>query len=316
VDIPNNRVGSKETFVRNRHKAFTLAEMLVVMGIILVFIAMAVPAVRSLTGGSSISAARNSMASLMNRAREEAVGIQDIRGVLFFVDPASDRVVGVICQAATIQDSNLTSQGIVLLDAVPGRDSLPLPLGVRLQMMFNGTNPSSSQTGADDRYLGFNPLNSTSGNPPFVGGCILFDGNGKLIVRQYGFQMSQPGPTGNFIASNLCTMLSNAYPAAGLTSTSGTISNGGSSAFIPTGAPATAPYSQLGLVLFDYDQFKTQGFSDLDADINGKGYTSAGSIVEGSVTQAQSEQLEETWIDQHSTPVLINRFNGTLIRGE
>ena len=111
-----------------RHKGFTLAEMLVVMGIIIIFIAMAVPVVRSLTGSASISTARNEIASLVTRAREEAVGIQDIRGVLFFVDPASDRVVGVICRAAVIQDSTINvtnpstggSTNVVLLDAVVG----------------------------------------------------------------------------------------------------------------------------------------------------------------------------------------------------
>ena len=119
--------------------------------------------------------------------------------------------------------------------------------------------------------------------PPFVGGCILFDGNGRVIVRQYGFQMSLPGGG----ASNLCLMLGTAYPAANLIATSGTVKNTvvGSYAFIPSvvsasalnttppsypaGALKTAPYSQVGLVLFDYDSFKSQGFSDLDADING-----------------------------------------------
>ncbi|HET6248027.1 MAG TPA: hypothetical protein VFE47_10050, partial [Tepidisphaeraceae bacterium] len=225
---------------------------------------------------------------------------------------------------AAIQDPNLVSQGIVLLDALPNRDSLELPAGVRLQTMFNGINPTSSIGGNDDRYLGFNPLTS-SGNPPFVGGCILFDGNGKMIVRQYGFQMSQLTTTGAFGPSNLCLMLSNAFPAAGLTYTSGTVQNSsvGSYAFLPSvnsSSPsssqlASVPYSQLGLVLFDYDAFKAQGFSDLDADINAQGYTSSSWQV-GNTKQSQSEQMEETWVDTHSTPVLVNRFNGTLIRGE
>ena len=29
-----------------------------------------------------------------------------------------------------------------------------------------------------------------------------------------------------------------------------------------------------------------------------------------------AEQGEETWIDENSTPLLVNRFNGTLVRGE
>lgn len=270
-------------------KAFTLAEMLVVMGIIVVFILAAIPVVRSLSKSGGVSASRNSVASLMTRAREEAVAIQEIRGVLFTIDPASGRVIGWICEQSVIQDANLTGQGIILLDIVPGRDCLVFPAGVSLQTIFNGT--SSSSTG-DDHYLGYN-----NG----VGGVVLFDGMGHTLVRQYGFQTASL-PAGMGI---------------------GTIINGPSVAYLPTiltppplpykaGAFATVPYSQLGLVLFDSDEFKSQGFSDSDSD-----QWSNGSLWTGSnAVQFSSEQTEETWIDQHSTPVLINRFNGTLIRGE
>lgn len=304
--------------MRKRHNAFTLAEMLVVMGIIILFIAMAVPAVRALTGSSSISVARNQLTALITRAREEAVGIQDVRGVLFILDPASNRVMGYICQAATVQDPDPSTSSMVMLDLVPSRDALALPPGVRLQMMFNGVN---------DHYLGYNPL-TTSGNPPLIGGVILFDGNGRLIVRQYGFQMNQTIASGAFGLSNLGLALNNMYPAGNLTYTSGTTKDAGANSyafvptittattgypntpFYPTGTFTNAPYSQLGLVLFDYDAFKSAGFGDQDADITGKSYS-------GTPTgQTQSEQVEEAWIDSHSTPVLVNRYNGTLIRGE
>src|SRR5258708_3748402 len=114
--------------------------MLVVMGIIIVFIAMAVPVVRSLMGSSSIAMARNSLAALLTRAREEAVGMQDVRGVLFVLDRGTDRVVGMIVQPAAIQDSGTSvsaMSGLVLLDLVPKRDSMTLPAGVRLQTVFN-----------------------------------------------------------------------------------------------------------------------------------------------------------------------------------
>jgi prepilin-type N-terminal cleavage/methylation domain-containing protein len=299
--------------MRNR-KAFTLAEMLVVMGIIVVFILAAIPCVRALTGSGSVSSAKNELASLVTRAREEAIAMQEIRGVLFFIDPGSDRVTGIICQPAPLQDSLLTGQGIILLDAMPGKDSLTLPGGVRLQTLFNGNN---SGVAPDDRYLGFNPL-TAAGKPPLIGGCILFDGNGKLVVRQYGFQMAQAGG----LPSNLCSLLANAYPSSGLSAASGVINNAGSSSYLPTiasapplsGTPpsypdkafATVPYSQLGLVLFGQDEFKSQGFTDTDPD----------QTLPPATGQMQAEQTEEAWIDAHSTPVLINRYNGTLIKGE
>jgi hypothetical protein len=171
-----------------------------------------------------------------------------------------------------------------------------------------------------------------------MGGCILFDANGKLIVRQYGFQMVQPNTSSSaatqssvsVVYSNLCTLLGAMYPAANLTPTSPpplnpppiagevTNSNNLSAAFVPgctSSNTANAPFSQLGIVIFDYDAFKAQGFSDVDADINAQSYSS-GNMTVGPIVQQQSEQLEETWIDSNSTPVLINRFNGTLIKGE
>jgi type II secretory pathway pseudopilin PulG len=300
-----------------RRKAFTLAELLVVMGIIVLFIAMAVPAVRSITGSSNNSVSRNQLAALVARAREEAVGVQSVRGVLFFIDPNSDRMVGIICQQAAIQDPALAAYNVVLLDAVPQRDSLMLPVGIRLQTIFNGTN---------DRYLGFNPI-GPSAFPVKVGGCILFDGNGKLISRPYGFQMAQVAST--FTPTTLASMLFGATYAPSASSGTGILSdsvpygsgNVTSYSYVPgvastSGlASAVFPLSQLGFVLFDYDTFKNQGFSDVDADINAQGYSSAPMTV-GTTSQTASEQTEESWLDQNSTPLMVNRYNGTLIRGE
>src|SRR5579871_3832417 len=50
-----------------RVKAFTLTEMLVVMGIMVLFITLAVPAVRVLMGSSSIAMTRNNLSALIAR---------------------------------------------------------------------------------------------------------------------------------------------------------------------------------------------------------------------------------------------------------
>jgi hypothetical protein len=183
---------------------------------------------------------------------------------------------------------------------VPSQDSLLLPTGIRLQTIFTTTNPPATPP---NRYLGYNPPYTSA--PVNVGGCILFDGNGKLIVRPYGFQMellngSTPtlsplgsmlfGPTATF--AGLTTPI--VYTAGGIPYSTSYVPGYASSASITGTSPLWM--SQLGIVMFDQDAFSAQGFLDADTDPN--------------------EAAKQTWIDANSTPVLINRYDGTLIRTE
>jgi len=71
---------------------FTLTELLIVIGIIVILIAVAVPAFKAMSGGRSIDAAANTLAAVIGRARAEAVGSGRVAGVLFYIDPGTDRV--------------------------------------------------------------------------------------------------------------------------------------------------------------------------------------------------------------------------------
>ncbi len=61
--------------------------------------------------------------------------------------------------------------------------------------------------------------------------------------------------------------------------------------------------SGFGLVLFDREAFLNNG---TDEDPQASESTAYG----------VPERGEETWIDDNSVPLLINRYNGTLVRGE
>ena len=64
--------------------------------------------------------------------------------------------------------------------------------------------------------------------------------------------------------------------------------------------------SQFGLVLFDSEAFKNAGGTDIDPQL-----TSNGGYV------GTPEQLtEEPWLDKNGVPLMINRYNGTLSRGQ
>src|SRR5205085_2377658 len=81
------------------HPAFTLTELLIVIGLIVLMLALALPAFNAITGGRSIDGAQNQLSAFLGRARAEAIGLQEVRGVMFFIDPASQRVTAAIVRA-------------------------------------------------------------------------------------------------------------------------------------------------------------------------------------------------------------------------
>jgi len=261
---------------------FTLPELLVVMGIIIIFIALAIPALNVMNGSRSIAAGENNLSAVLVRAREEAIGLQQIRGLVFTLDPGSDRVVATLVQSTDAPPAPFTPPvaNMVWLDTVPNRDRLSLPPGIRLQTCFDGA-------GGNERYMGFN--SAPFGNiPTKLGGVILFDGEGRLIVRSYGFRLLRNAGLSNQTSSGFADLFFSA----------GNSASGMSDPYIPTMTNGSGlPFqSQLALVLIDNKAFVEAGFIDAD--------------------QQPNESQKELWIDSNSTPLLINRFTGILIRGE
>jgi prepilin-type N-terminal cleavage/methylation domain-containing protein len=74
-----------------RRRGFTLAEMLVVVGIILLVMALALPAFTVIVSSRSVESARNIVASTIVRARGEAIRRGQPCGVYFYVDPDTGR---------------------------------------------------------------------------------------------------------------------------------------------------------------------------------------------------------------------------------
>jgi type II secretory pathway pseudopilin PulG len=295
--------GFQDTGWKPVPRGFTLTELIVVMGIIILIIAVAVPAIRSLTGTRSVDAGFNTLSALVTRAREEAVGIQDVRGVMFYLNAENDRVEAVIVQATPPPLTATGPQPTYYLDVVPNRDYLPLPPGIGAQTVnnctFTGTGTAAVRT--TDGYLGFNPTTTFSSQTPtenmLYGGVILFDGNGRLISATYGFKLFQnnanpPAATG--MAQLLKIDTTPGVPTVDL---------------VPQYNGALLS-SQFGFVLYDREAFKAQGFTDGDT------YLDPTVTSYGTTATANSEASEEVWLDANSAPILVNRYNGTLIRAE
>lgn len=333
---------------------FTLTELLVVISIIVLLLALAVPALKVLGGGRDIASGENQIAAILGRGRAQAIADRTVAGVMFFLDPKDSRV-----KAAIVEESpaTITLPSIVTFNPPPGgtislelatdalsggnvisgnpvADIFLMPPGVGVQVLDDcvvdtTTNPPTRR---DDGYLGFNTRNqykpgsdrtyAPTMTPPTLGveygGVILFDASGKLVAKSYVFDAVEPDPItpGQFDFTMLGQLLYGAsqYDRPGTNS----VANYSNDQYV-TSTPATPPspaarVSQFGLVVFDHDAFIARGFTDKDAEAEAP---NAGAIY-GEYTAGwnPSEATEETWLDQNSTPLIIDRYSGSLIRGE
>ncbi len=64
---------------RKTSRAFTLVELLVVMGVIVLIVAAAVPAINALSGSKSTQACQNTISAMLGTARRRRWGCSRIR---------------------------------------------------------------------------------------------------------------------------------------------------------------------------------------------------------------------------------------------
>lgn len=120
-------------------------------------------------------------------------------------------------------------------------------------------------------------------------GVILFDGNGRFDSVPWGIKgKSRLAAAIGLTAANLNPDLTNTATY--------------------TGTPRL--FSEFGLVLYDRQTFKAAGPGTENDWIFRNFFPTP---VPASFA---AEQTEETWIDSNTTPLPINRYNGTLIKGE
>lgn len=263
--------------------AFTLTELLIVMAVIVLALTLAIPAIKALTGNKSEQAAQNIVSAFLVRARTEAIGLQQIEGVLFYIDPATNRTTCVqvvqVPPVAVLGDR----ADVTYLDVVADHDTLALPPGLRIFTMKD----TSAVNFVNDRYLGFNfYLNS----PNAVGGVILFDPEGRIITRIYGLHLVDVNPvTGARSLSALGRLM-------GFTSLPATN-------WPPNGITGPSIRSQLAFVFVAPDDLKAAGAAARMTYTDGN---------DASGVQAQKEKD----LDRLTTPIFVNRYNGTLVRAE
>lgn len=288
-------------------RAFTMAELLIVIGIIVIVLGLAVPAFNSITGTRSLDAAQNQIGAIVARARMEAIGLQQPRGVFFYLDSVNERYVAVlvrkmefapfvasngsyiagdyatnaagtqyfVCLSTVPITSGPTGPGAnwaltdeYAIDINPDTDAMPLPVGVGMQFVND-----SKILPPTDRYLSC--------------GAIMFDSGGRLARQRVSIAAD------GLIGQKMKLPSGQNYPA-----------------------PPPATYileSQFGFVLFDRDEFKGQSWWETCGENDFAVPYPGLPMLAGYLPD---EGAEEAWIDQNALPILINRYSGSLIRGE
>ena len=236
---------------RRGRPGYTLTEILIVIGLIVVMIAVAVPVLNVLSGNRSTEAAENQVTAVLNQARAQAIALQKNVGVLFYVDPASQRYTMALVQ-----------QNGFYVDLLPDYDYVPLQTGTGIQLLHDDQSvaPSVAPSGRD-RYVRM--------------GVVMFDGRGQAIAAPY---LISPNSSVAEVIDLKQILRDNGLNANEDYRTDEQL------------------YSQLGLVIYDNEAFATQNFSKLE--------------------KQRDEADECNWLDANAVPFVLNRYNGTLIRGE
>jgi type II secretory pathway pseudopilin PulG len=302
-------------------------ELLVVVVIILLMLGLAIPVLHVITGSQSEAGAANIIASMLGRARSDAIGLQKPIGVAFIYNPSTQiqtmaEVEFPTCPA-WVTGLQVPSLGYVSVTApstfvngavVPGLTyyyinssgsttpyTLPAAPGSPSQSSYGGLQPVYGppleiKVDTDLQALPSGVSVQTVCNGTFsngqrnsdgylIVGVILFDGQGRLTslpysISQYSLLSTSSGVNQSFPG----------VTGVGVLNYAGRL--------VQYGVP-----SQFGLVLYQRNAFVSQNFPTADPSYFGTSYGS-------------DQQAEEVWLDENATPLLINRYTGTLIRAE
>jgi len=345
------------------YRAFTLTEILIVIGIIVLMLALAVPAFNFITGSRSQNGAENVISAMLGRARSYAIQNNVDAGVIFFSDTVTSRTTMAVVTRGL---NNSTSGSSSAEDAY---------YNYRAWTFASFNNPNVNAPPSPTQYYQSNEViapvqDNASANPAlypvertlvvkrFVAGQdnvannntqpdkspwidvsgaassvnasqyvdVLPDGDFQVLPPGVGCQLINdpklPGANGRNPDRYVRTGVIMFDPQGRLESIPiafywnslfgskiGVQQNVNQGVVPPAGASF---YSQLGVVLFDKEAFLTKGFSESDTVLSG-GNPSYGSSASGN---AADEYHEEVWLDLNSTPLYLDRYNGTVLKGE
>jgi prepilin-type N-terminal cleavage/methylation domain-containing protein len=268
---------------RRVRDGFTLTELLVVISIIVGMLAMGIPLFKIMSGSRSVEAGQNKMSAMLQRARSRAIGMGDRRGVLFFTDQVTKQVGMLMVKvlepntADTLPVKSLADVAHYPVELDEESTDLELlPPGVgAVVCSARDAVPQTRPDGSLDPNVAYRRV-----------GLVMFGGTGRLeqlvcVLKPEQGDTRLPTPT------RLMTAFRDRINA-GITD----------DVFIGTGTDAKPGPYPSGYAFLVYD---ANVFNGIEADQN---------YPDILVSDAQGK-----WLNQNAVGLVLNRYNGTLIRG-
>jgi type II secretory pathway pseudopilin PulG len=302
---------------------------MVVITIIVLVLALAVPVVRSIEGNRSLDAAYNKLSAALGHARQLALYYHAPSGIAIYPDKSTGLYdIGFVTQEKNIptdlqalQLGSLTAyEDDRYMDLIPGEEIYTMPPGVGIQVVTNpalmaaasGLVPvtlASGTFGQGDTYLRIGIIlfdengQLASSTPYFVrgfnGGLGSTWGLKPLVVGYYGLiPPYQPGKTA-------LTLDTTTYP--------------------PPTTYGAALYSHSAVVVYDDDTYKSQTdpnnnsitFGEHDRTTNLADSISYASYFQGSgPVNVSTKTAEQTWLAQNGQILVIKPNDGSLLRNQ
>ena len=258
-----------------RRRGFTLAELLVVIAVIVLVIAMAVPLFKIMSSDRSVESGQNLVSAMLQQARARAIGLQAPRGIFFFEDQATKKTAMVLVKIndpSILIGANPNANVIELDEEADAFGFLPLGVGAAFVL---GNNPSGS---AGPVYRPY--------------GLVAFDESGRIMtIPSYSlYATGDPAysaPPGSPPGTLSNTWLRFRYA-----------SNIGADVMDALGrskAAADAQFSSATMLLYDKVPFSGQ------------------TPPVGTPVLAFSPQ-QSAWLDNNGFSLTVNRYNGTILK--
>jgi hypothetical protein len=360
---------------------------LVVIGIIVLIAAAAVPLFRFITASRSVDNANNMVDSMVSRGRAQALVEYRNAGIFFFLDPQTDRTTMALVHQAgdsfrdpdfyaykgwtdgsdQIADSNYANNvgatSITYYDSsTTAGPSYAMALVATGASQILSTNPyeyfyaSESTSGSGNNQLftkltnirftfagpqtnaSYDPASGTGNAPPMSPPWNGLPPTDLEIVPNTDVQVLPPGVglqvindtkgisnidrylrTGVILFDNEGKFQSVPWSVSGTSTLAKLItpsinSVGGWPLLGDFAADANGNkfFSGFGVVLYDRATFLSLGFTEGDYLYPNNYFT----YVPSPSAYSPAEAAEETWLDNNSLPLVVNRFNGALTKGE